>query len=69
MKDKTLSDREQMISNPIYWASKERDKFWEKRIKDFIQKLKAAITHDDGTPCTMVPEIIDKLAGEELSGR
>ena len=38
-------------------------------VKTFIKKLKEAITHNDGTPCTMVPEIIDKLAGEELSGR
>ena len=46
MKDENLSDKEQIIRNPIYWASKEREKFWEKRIKEFIQKEEDLIEND-----------------------
>lgn len=32
--------KEEIIGNPIYWASKERDKYWKKKIQKAQRRLK-----------------------------
>ncbi|GAH51849.1 unnamed protein product, partial [marine sediment metagenome] len=54
-----LSD-DYIVEDPINWTVRERDKFWKKKFKEFIRKLKEEVWQED------VLTLIDKLAGKEL---
>lgn len=34
-----MTGNKEIIENPIYWATKERDKFWMKRVKKLKEEL------------------------------
>ena len=50
--------KEEMLENPTYWASKERDKFWMKRVEKLKEMLKGYTPNYD-----FVCEEIDKIMG------